>query len=148
MESIKIQNLRSLVNTGEIEMKPINVILGANSSGKSSYLRFFPLLKQTIGRKIKGVLFWSGYGDDDVDFGDFETSLNNQENHAEMIFSFSFFIDKRAARNYYRMYRNRYVFEKEQKVDIAITLRKDKKDTSEKISRIKLKIFGKRFVLM
>jgi predicted ATPase len=143
MESIKIQNLRSLVNTGEIEMKPINVILGANSSGKSSYLRFFPLLKQTIGRKIKGVLFWSGYGDDDVDFGDFETSLNNQENHAEMIFSFSFFIDKRAARNYYRMYRNRYVFEKEQKVDIAITLRKDKKDTSEKISRIKLKIFGR-----
>ncbi|MCO8175710.1 DUF3696 domain-containing protein [Streptococcus suis] len=124
-------------------MKPINVILGANSSGKSSYLRFFPLLKQTIGRKIKGVLFWSGYGDDDVDFGDFETSLNNQEDHTDMIFSFSFFIDNRVAMNYYRMYRNRFVFEKKQKVDIAITLKKDKKDTSEKIYQIKLKIFGR-----
>lgn len=143
MESIKIQNLRSLVDTGDLEIKPINIILGANSSGKSSFLRFFPLLKQTIGRKIKGVLFWSGYGDDDVDFGDFETSLNNQENHAEMIFSFSFFIDKKAARKYYGMYRSKYVFEEKQKVDIAITLKKDKKDTSEKISRIILKIFGR-----
>ena len=49
---------------------------------------FFPLLKQTINRKIRGVLFWSGYDQNDVDFGDFDTAVNNQKGHDKWNFHF------------------------------------------------------------
>jgi predicted ATPase len=46
MDSIRIQNLRCLSDTGFIQIKPITVLLGQNSSGKSTFLRVLPLLKQ------------------------------------------------------------------------------------------------------
>lgn len=45
MDSIRLKNLRSLVDTGDIEIKPLNIILGSNSSGKSTFLRFFSFIK-------------------------------------------------------------------------------------------------------
>jgi hypothetical protein len=41
----------------------------ANNNGKSSLLRFFPLVRQTMEARTQGPLLWFG---DDVDFGDFE----------------------------------------------------------------------------
>ena len=52
MQSIEIKNLRSLKDTGRVELKPITLLVGANSSGKSTFLRTFPLLKQ--GLKVIG----------------------------------------------------------------------------------------------
>ena len=48
MRSIRLKNFRSFEDTGRIELKPITILVGANSSGKSSFLRFFPLLRQTV----------------------------------------------------------------------------------------------------
>ncbi len=69
MFSYRIQNLRSLSDTGEINLKPINILLGANSSGKSTFLRSFPLFKQSISNSTKGPILWYG---DFVDFGTFK----------------------------------------------------------------------------
>jgi hypothetical protein len=147
MDSIRIKNLRSLVDTGDIEIKPLNIILGSNSSGKSSFLRFFPLLKQTINRKIRGVLFWSGYDQNDVDFGDFETALNNQEGHDKMEFSFSFNITKRELSRFSRPYKfeiQNYWSKTPQslKTTISICLEKNNADGLETISRVTIPIFG------
>lgn len=147
MDSIRIKNLRSLVDTGDIEIKPLNIILGSNSSGKSSFLRFFPLLKQTINRKIRGVLFWSGYDQNDVDFGDFETALNNQEGHDKMEFSFSFNITKRELLRFSRPYKletQNYWSKTPQslKTTISICLEKNNADGLETISRVTIPIFG------
>ena len=88
MEKIRIENLRSLKDTGQVELKPINVLVGGNSSGKSTFLRFFPLVKQSLGRKINGPILWAGEDDDYVDFGSFDEALNHNSGDGKIKFSF------------------------------------------------------------
>lgn len=40
MRGIRLKNFRSFEDTGWIELRPITVLVGANSSGKSSFLRY------------------------------------------------------------------------------------------------------------
>lgn len=68
LATLRLRNFRSLEDTGVIELRPIVVLIGQNSSGKSSFLRFFPLLRQTHEERTAGPLLWLGK---DVDFGDF-----------------------------------------------------------------------------
>ncbi len=77
LTKFRLKNFRSFADTGDIEIKPINFLVGANSSGKSSILKFFPLLKQSIGgRPFNGVLNWYG---DEVDFKDFSNTVRTNE---------------------------------------------------------------------
>ncbi len=71
VRSLRLQNFRSFVDTGTIELRPLMVLVGANSAGKSSFLRFFPLLKQTAEAPSSGPLLWYGGPGRYVDFGDF-----------------------------------------------------------------------------
>lgn len=49
IKSIQIRNFKSLsVESGKIQIKPITILIGPNSSGKSSYLQMLLMLKQTI----------------------------------------------------------------------------------------------------
>ena len=52
-----------------MEIRPITVLIGANSSGKSSFLKFFPLIKQSMGEMVNGVFLWAGPLVDMKDFG-------------------------------------------------------------------------------
>ena len=72
MRSLRLQNFRSLGDTGRIELRPLTVLVGANNSGKSSFLRFFPLLRQTYEARSASPLLWYGR---DVDFGDFAQAV-------------------------------------------------------------------------
>jgi len=47
LEGISIKNLKSLRDTGLIPLKPITLLLGPNSSGKTAFLQAILLLKQT-----------------------------------------------------------------------------------------------------
>lgn len=66
MESIRLRNIRSLADTGQISLKPITLLLGQNSSGKSTVLRTLPLLLQSIRTRSNAPILWYG---DLVDFG-------------------------------------------------------------------------------
>jgi hypothetical protein len=68
MRSLRLKNFRSLIDTGRIELRPLTLLVGANNSGKSSFLRFFPLLRQTYEARSASPLLWYGR---DVDFADF-----------------------------------------------------------------------------
>ncbi len=72
--SIRIKNLRSLADTGWIQIKPITLLLGSNSSGKSTFLRSFPLFTQSINKSLRGPISW--FDDSFVDFGDYDTAKN------------------------------------------------------------------------
>lgn len=72
MDRIRIENLRALEDTGLIDLKPITLLVGANSSGKSTFLRTFPLLKQGHGVNKQGPILWYGT---EVDFGSYEDAL-------------------------------------------------------------------------
>lgn len=92
MNSIKVNNLRSLVDVEKINLAPITVFVGRNSSGKSTMLRTFPLLKQSFEERTSSPLLWFG---DYADFGDYETSLSKVKDGIEkkdMTIEFSFSI--------------------------------------------------------
>ena len=69
METLELRNIRSLVNTGPIRIAPITILVGQNSSGKSTFARFFPLLKQGAEARTREPLLWLGRL---VDFGSTE----------------------------------------------------------------------------
>lgn len=48
IRSIQLRNFKAFQDTGEIELKPITVLAGVNSGGKSSVLQGLLLLKQTL----------------------------------------------------------------------------------------------------
>lgn len=73
MDSIRIKNLRSIVDSGDIQLSRINLLLGKNSSGKSSLLRLFPMLKESARHELRGPILWF---DENYDFGDFSNTLS------------------------------------------------------------------------
>ena len=81
MDRIRIQNLRCLADTPPIEIKPVTLLVGANSSGKSTFLRVFPLLKQSAEtRTVSGILLNEG----DVNFGFFPEAVHRDANPSEL----------------------------------------------------------------
>lgn len=78
MDSVRFFNYRCFLDSGTINIAPINVLVGANSSGKSSFLKFFPLLQQSVGRRLNGVFSWLG---DNVDFKDFSNTVRDGESY-------------------------------------------------------------------
>ena len=97
--SFRIQNLRSIKDTGFIELKPINILLGANSTGKSTFLRSFPLFTQSVNKKLRGPVSW--FDMSSVDFGDYKTAKNKRALATECI-RFSYKIEKMSSRRYFR----------------------------------------------
>ncbi len=90
VEEIQLHNFRSLKDTGLQKLAPITLLIGENSSGKSSFLRVFPLIKQSINKRTSGPILWSGDIDDYVDFGSFEeTVINDDSDNISFRFKFS-----------------------------------------------------------
>lgn len=81
--AVRIKNLRSLADTGYIDIKPITLLLGANSSGKSTFLRSFPLFTQSVSKSLRGPISW--FDDSLVDFGDYDTAFNRFANPKDKI---------------------------------------------------------------
>ncbi len=87
IDSIKIQNFRSFRDTGFIKLNKLNILLGSNSSGKSSFLRTFPLFAQSIKKNLRGPISWFDYSS--VDFGDYNTAKwRYAEVSDDMVFSY------------------------------------------------------------
>jgi hypothetical protein len=71
--SFRLKNIRCLQDSGDIELKPINILVGKNSSGKSTFARIFPLLRQSAEASKRGPLLWWGRL---VDFGSFDETVS------------------------------------------------------------------------
>lgn len=130
MNSIRIRNVRSLIDTGDIDLKSINMLVGTNSSGKSTFLRIFPLLKQSFFRRINGPILWAGTDEDYVDFGSYKETINknNKDNYIELEFTIPYELKKiRHLERYFilEMDREKYNFSSEAKLSIEISNNKD-----------------------
>lgn len=66
MDGIRLQNVRSLADTGLIRLRPLTLLLGQNSSGKSTVLRSLPLVSQSLKTRSNAPVLWYG---ESVDFG-------------------------------------------------------------------------------
>ena len=76
LKHLRIQNFKCWEDTGIIDMAPITLFFGANSSGKSSIGQFLMMLKQTVEEHDQEAVFYLG-GENSV------VSLNSYE---EMVF--------------------------------------------------------------
>ncbi|WP_165673280.1 AAA family ATPase [Metapseudomonas otitidis] len=58
LKSFSVENYRSFSRRQEISLKPLTLLFGWNSGGKSALLRFIPLLAESI--KVAGPPIWLG----------------------------------------------------------------------------------------
>lgn len=105
MKEIRVRNLKSINDSGVVEIKPITILVGENSAGKSSLIRLFPLFKQSSELKTLGTVLWSGKF---VDYGSFNESINKSALIAnpkeEIIFNFSYQVFPNYWRDEYSAY--------------------------------------------
>lgn len=131
MESIRLKNFRCFEDTKDIEIKPLTFLVGANSSGKSSFLKLFPLLKQSLGTRRHGVLLWNI--ENGVDFEDFKNTL--RDGSKEMTLSFTLGGFSMMNRGRFRPSPGKNT--KVSKINMSISLKhKDKTKQPEYISNI------------
>ncbi|MCK6515221.1 ATP-binding protein [Myxococcota bacterium] len=76
LRAFRVTNLRSIKDSGWVQLKPLTLLVGANSSGKSTLLRLFPLLKQSVLQPTQGPMLW--YDENFVDFGGFNEAVNSR----------------------------------------------------------------------
>lgn len=79
-----LQNIRRLTNISPVNLRRINILVGKNSSGKSTFLRSLPLLRQSITTRTSSPILWYG---DLVDFGSFDSVVGMSEKK-EITFNF------------------------------------------------------------
>ncbi|MFA0759699.1 MAG: hypothetical protein NOOUEUKL_002381, partial [Candidatus Fervidibacter sp.] len=48
LTKLRIRNFKCFEDTGEMEIRPLTLLVGPNSSGKSSIMQFLLALRQTI----------------------------------------------------------------------------------------------------
>ena len=97
MKAIRLESFRALADTGFVKLRPLTVLVGKNSSGKSSFLRFLPLLRQSVEARTTGPIQWYG---DYVDFGGFDETLSSFSDHKEIRFGFQLILDPRSIRSH------------------------------------------------
>lgn len=129
INQIRIQNLRSINDSGFIRLAPIMILLGANSSGKSSFLRSFPLFTQSVDKRLRGPISW--FDSSLVDFGDYKTAINKYVTEDEGIsFSYGFSVGYRVIHRTIRSYRFDYIDQTElSDGNVSFTLKGDSRGT-------------------
>lgn len=89
---LQLQNFKAWQDTGELSLKPVTMLLGTNSSGKSSLIQSLLLMKQTVQSPDRSIHLNLG-GDEINDlfnFGDFEDVMYRHAAEREFSLRFSF----------------------------------------------------------
>ena len=76
---LRLKNFKSWKDTGDIALRPITAIFGANSSGKSALIQSLLLLKQTAEASDRNLTFHFGGPNALVDLGDFASVAHHHD---------------------------------------------------------------------
>lgn len=85
LRSFALRNFRSFAHSGPIDLARLTILVGKNSSGKSSIARFLPLLRQSMETRTSQPFLWYG---DAVDFGSFSETRRQGADRIGIDFSF------------------------------------------------------------
>jgi predicted ATPase len=69
IQSIQIQNFKSIKDSGVVEFKPVNVLIGANGAGKSNFISFFKFLNKLYEQELQLYMAKNGRADNFLFFG-------------------------------------------------------------------------------
>jgi predicted ATPase len=67
--SIQIQNFKSIRDSGEIKIMPLNVLIGSNGAGKSNFIAFFKFMNMLFQRQLQTHIARKGRADNLMYFG-------------------------------------------------------------------------------
>ncbi len=85
MQKVTLDNFRSFKNQ-EFNFSKVNILIGENSGGKSSFLKFLLALKQTVLNKNINLKLYGDY----VDLGNFHEVIYQNKTDEKLSFSFEF----------------------------------------------------------
>ncbi len=86
LSAIRLQNFMAFEDTGWIELRPITLLFGRNSSGKSAIIRALLLLKQSLeSRDANAPLIFSGAF---VDLGSYYNAVHRHNLKRDISFGF------------------------------------------------------------
>lgn len=147
LTGLGIRRLRSLFDISpSIELRPITILLGKNSVGKSSFARLFPLLRQSVERRKRSPILWFG---DLVDYGSLTQAITRGSNDLELIFELNLANEDELKRKKYTASLLRsYLTRRDQNeihvehVKVILTLRNDPKKESAQASKLQIEIAG------
>src|SRR5689334_8340060 len=63
LKKITIQGFKSIHNLNEFELTNLNVLIGANGSGKSNFIEFFKMLREMAEERLQSFTLNAGGGD-------------------------------------------------------------------------------------
>jgi AAA15 family ATPase/GTPase len=87
VKAIRLQNFMAFEDTGWIKLKPITLLFGRNSSGKSAIIRALRLLKQSLyALPDEGPLVF--VAEEALDQGSFLETVHHQRVDEPMVFHF------------------------------------------------------------
>lgn len=87
VEAFRLQNFMPFEDTDWIELRPICLLFGRNSSGKSAIIRALRFLRQSLDNQTPDTPFT--YSDENgVDVGGFETVIHRHRVETDLVFSF------------------------------------------------------------
>lgn len=90
VDSIYVQNYRGFSIPTNLELKPITILIGRNSSGKSSLIRLIPLLQQSLDKRGSVPILWDS---ELVDMGSIADVISEGGQEERMTIGFSLSTD-------------------------------------------------------
>lgn len=96
LESLRIKNFKGWKDTGVIQLAPITVLFGSNSSGKSSIGQFLVMLKQTVRQSDRKTVLLLNGPQASVDLGTVSDVFYDHNLDEDMEFSFKWNMDTKA----------------------------------------------------
>jgi AAA15 family ATPase/GTPase len=88
IKQLRIKNFKGWKDTGNIDMSPISLFFGANSSGKSSIGQFLMMLKQTVVSPDRKAVFYLGGKNSAVQLGSYQEMVFHRDPHNEISFEY------------------------------------------------------------
>jgi predicted ATPase len=79
LKNLQIKNFKGWKDTGKIQMSPITLFFGTNSSGKSSIGQFLMMLKQTVESPDRRAVFFPGNDKSAVEVGTYQEMVFHRD---------------------------------------------------------------------
>ena len=89
MKALRLKNIKSFMDSGKVEIKPITIFVGKNSCGKSSLIRFPVIISQTMDADSDSPIAFYGKK---ADYGIFEDVLRHGSN-GQLTFELTYDVD-------------------------------------------------------
>ena len=94
IKKLRIKNFKGWRDTGLINMAPLTVFFGVNSSGKSSIAHLLLALKQTVSNEDPKIVIFAGDTNSPMQFGSMQNLLYHRDSKNNIEFDYLWDLDK------------------------------------------------------